>query len=285
MSDVMQLQMLNTISNRIFEVLESIRDILSNAFGIDAGPTPDPGASVATPEKALTKSFNKIGKTIGSIFKSTLGKFALIGKILQGLMEPFELITDPLALFGEIMSQILYPILEPFSDLLYSAAEGLQEIMDRLEPFYPIITEIVKTILDLLINNVLATIMFVYNTVVSIINYVKSQIDVFLQFIRGEITFGEFIANLWQNVLSLLNGLLGNLITWVRSIWDKIWSALGEIITKLGEWIRGIWNRITGALEDFLLKLIQWFRDMPDRVIGGITDVGADIADWWGGLW
>lgn len=247
------------IFGEIRNILISIRDTIAQAFKVPVLQTAGGGGA----DKAISKSLGGVGKVVEGMFKSILGKFAIIASIMGGITEPFEVIADPLALIGEILGMILYPILEPFANELYRMSDYLVKIMAYIEPFYPEIERIIGIVLHLLMDVVYSRIIYIYQVVVAVFTFIVNLVDDIDKFLKGEISFGEFM----RRVISHLNDLLADLQE--------------ALIT----YIRNIWNSILRALENFGQDAVDWFKSLPQRIIEGLNEGWDSIGDWWNRIW
>jgi len=262
-----ELTELSNVFTRIISVLEEIRDILAQTFGAVAQKANEAGGGgddgLAFFSKRTKKMFKTMGKVIKGVVSSVLGPAALLTDLFSGMLEPFELITDPITLIGEIFGTVLYPILQPFSDQLYKLADFLSLIMTKIEPFFPIIEKVINILIELIINILLAKVEYIYNKIVIWFNFIMNLIGDIVALFKGEISFGEFMARLITGIRNLITALIQNLL----------------------DYIGGIWDLIVGALESFGDNLVQWFKDLPDIIIQGLKDGWDASGDWWEELW
>jgi phage-related protein len=250
---------MTTVLVDIQSILIEIRDNLSQSLQ-QVNPK---SQSVANPFNAVSKGLGGALKPLMSMFSKYLAPLMLIGAVMKGIVEPFQQILEPFEAIGELIGTVFYPILQPLMDRLWGMVDAVSEFMAKIEPFYPMIEYISALILDLLINVVLAKIEYIYNKIMIWLNFIMSIVKSVTDLLSGKISFGEFLAQIWNAIVTLINDLIANFISYVSNIW----------------------NSIVGTLEGFGLTLVDWFKNLPQKIVEGMTASWNALGNWWEGLW
>ena len=231
----------------IRELINEIASTIAGIAGIDRSEGGGGGGGeidTKSFQKQTSKVFKKMGNSIKAIFKSAIGPMALFSDFMGGILEPMELITEPIGLLGEIVGTILYPVLAPFNEALYKLAEYLSEIMTRIEPYYPYIEKVVSLLLYLVIEVLYNNFMFVFNQFKVKLEFLITLVKNIVGLFTGEISFSEFAANVWAAMQTMLQGIWANVETWFGGIWTALRRVFGDLLDKvmgfISDYISGI---------------------------------------------
>jgi len=213
--------------------------------------------------KGLFTGISSAFKSLGSMFGKYLALLMLIGSFMKGIVEPFQQILEPFEALGEIIGTILYPILQPLMDRLWTVVDAVSVFMAKLEPFYPLIEQISALIIDLLINIVLAKIEYIYNKIKIWFEFIQSIVQSVMDLFSGKISFSEFLGQIWNAIVTLISDLIANFINYISGVWDSIMGFIGN----------------------FGIELVDWFKNLPATIINGLKSGWDALGNWWDGLW
>jgi phage-related protein len=124
------------------------------------------------------------------------------------------------------------------------------------------IEQISALILDIIINVVYAKIMYIYNRIVIWFNFIMSIVQSIIDLFSGKISFTEFLGQIWNAIVTLINDLIANFISYMS----------------------GVWASIMGFIGNFGIELADWFRDLPNTIINALKSGWNALGDWWSDL-
>lgn len=226
----------------------------------------------------ISKMFGGLMKTIKSVFGMITTGFLLLGGAVLAFMGPggIEAMKGVLDTLGNIVNEILPPILEALSNVFTSLMPALMLIADVVGEFVAMIAPMVSNLLTVL----LPPVMQVFESLATLFSNFVAIVAPIITYILDAIL--PPIANLFSGLLELLDNLLTILL-----------PPLGVILGVLGFAITGVVNAISFVVNALnlvfgvLFSIKDGFDSMGDNLkiafgnfINGIIDMGLNLLGW-----
>ena len=208
------------------------------------------------------KHFKPFFDSIASGLSDTVGKFM---EFWNGSVQP--LLKKWAKKFDALWKEHIQPLLNNFIELLGSVADLLKAFWEN----------ILKPIIDWIIENVLPVLLpifdTIYNIAVDVIGGIADIISGIIDVLKGIIDFlvGVFTGN-WEkafdglkNIVSGFSKIFKSLKTTITKIFNDIWSFIKRII-----------NSILGGIEKMANGVVSGI----NTVIKAMNNLSFDIPDW-----
>ncbi len=137
-----------------------------------------------------------------------------IGALLNGFLEPLDMITDIFGAFGEILGILLLPI--------------MLELNKILLPLMPLLMSIVQALLP-----VIQILVFPLTLLAGIMQIL---VPIVTGFVNALGTITNFFGALWENVMSFFDRLFEPLISGLNAWSDGIGQGVSDIKQEVGSW-------------------------------------------------
>lgn len=240
---------------------------------------------------AMGASATKMASTVATSLNNTIGPMASFKQALDGVLEPSTLITEPIAMLGEIIGDELYPVFEPISDALYSVIplfqQVAQEVGVQLAPIFaqlaPIITQLAPPITQII--SIFASAFI--PVLIGIMGIVTPIVPVFVSLFNALMPLLPVLMPLLYpfstlaTKLQILTPIVEALIPYISGAID-VFASIVNVVANFGT---NIWN----TLRDGFWVVIDWFAGLPQMILDAISNsaanFGKDIQNWWEGLW
>lgn len=240
---------------------------------------------------AMGASATKMAATVGTSLNNTIGPMASFQAGLDGILEPLTLITEPIAMLGEIIGTELYPVFQPISDAIYDIIPLFQqvasEIGTQLAPIFaqlaPIITQLAPPVVQIIgifasafipvLNGIMGIVTPLIPVFVSLVNALMPLLPVLMPIIY------PFSALAMK--LELLTPIIESLIPYISGAID-VFANIVSVVANFGQ---NVWDTLSNGIG----VVINWFSGLPQMILDAITssavNFGGNVKDWWEGLW
>lgn len=259
--DILQIFIQPFVENK-----EAFRTALEGFLGVLSDVT-------GTIKDGIDATFDKLNEVYDEHFKPFFDSIAsglsdTVGKFMEfwnGSVQP--LLKKWAKKFDALWKEHIQPLLNNFIELLGSVADLLKAFWEN----------ILKPIIDWIIENVLPVLLpifdTIYNIAVDVIGGIADIISGIIDVLKGIIDFlvGVFTGN-WEkafdglkNVVSGFSKIFKSLKTTITKIFNDIWSFIKRII-----------NSILGGIEKMANGVVSGI----NTVIKAMNNLSFDIPDW-----
>ena len=217
-------------------------------------------------DKKNEKTAKKSEQSLSKIFKQLaigIGPAMMMAEVMKGVIEPFEVILEPLALFGEIIGASLYPILQPLADAFYSLVPMVEQFAKAIGP---VLTPIIDAIVPL------------------VITFANTLGPLLIPFLAK---LAPMVTDLAQQLGPVLTPLIEQLLPPIMSIVESLAIAFIPTLIALLPAITAVTPIIVGIANAFAW-FVDLIKDVPAQIAGVLSDIiGAitgGIKNWYESL-
>jgi len=227
------------------------------------------------PIEGVIHYIGKLGKTTMTMGKGMLMMSLVtqpVQALLEGLLEPFSVISDLFGTIGEMLSLAFIPAMNVLTEAFMPIMPLFMELANVLAgPFAAIMTAIAGPLAE-----ILKALLPPFTQFISIIAGPLSAGIVFLlepltnlaKLLNGGISFGDFI----QGLITLPTRALGAIIEYISKI---DWNQIGTIMN-------GVWIAIRDAVKEAFNKLADLFKEFFSNLEEEIKSGGKTKTKWFG---
>lgn len=227
----------------------------------------------------------------------------------QGIIDSIGIFFDTVFGGGGKISSVIQGFVDYLSAQWQKIADFTREIWPQVQEAIGHVVEVIKVILRVWINTVMALwrawgddLLRIAKTM---FNYIKDSIDNAIRFIQNlirtvlAIINGDWgkawegikgmasavwaqILNVIRTAINLAKSILGGVLSTIAQMWSGAWSGIrdkvGEMLNAVIDFLVALPGRILAALVSVPGMLIQMGKDLIQGFINGITEKAKDIA-------
>jgi TP901 family phage tail tape measure protein len=93
-------------------------------------------------------------------------------------------------------------------------------------------------------------------------------------------SFRNFWINLWDNIVSTVSKIPGQVQKIFNELPGKIGTALGTALGTIASWIVNTWNYFTTNIPKWIESIGQWFSELPGKIGTWLTNTYNNVISW-----
>lgn len=229
------------------------------------------GKAVKGLGKMLETTFKDIGESILSAFDPMLLILQLIQPAISAIIEPLNLLSPLLEAWGQILAQLLYPVVialmeafEPITPILQMVVESLLPIIELLVLVIQIFAPILEIIAQFIAMSILVG------------TTALSPLVAGLQFLGGMmVMISDIIFGTMAGVMNSINEFLTYISTTISNVFTNAVNIMRDGGIQIRDAITGVWDDIINSVGDFIDRIKEKFNVFS----GGGLDNNTDT--WW----
>jgi len=192
--------------------------------------------------------------TMGPQFAMMAIVMAPVQALLEGLFEPFEMITDIFGAYGSILGQMFLPILQAFQPILLSFLPILSAIAPLFGQLIMLVFQFM-TPLGLLMPLITALMTYITPIITGISGFITdlmvglnalNPLQLLMNLFAG---LGPLLNDAWNNVTGAWNNI-GRFFTETipNSFWTMV-NSIGKIFQDIGVWIKQVMDDLWAEIK------------------------------------
>ena len=248
------------------------------------------GGPLRATGKAIKKTFGK-GSAFGSQMNAMLGPTAILARLMAGLLEPFELVLEPIEEMGEIIGLLLYPVLEPVNGVLNQVTSALGTWVTGINKVGGVIAIASnatsgwgRSINKWGDDQAAAATKSWEST--------KSMLSSFDAINAGG---NGMTLSLTNSMLDMTSGwdrgllsMDSSLMTFMGGLGDSLLTKMGDGFESFNSYFSGIPGTMLAKIKGSFFVVTDWFDNIPNLILSAITgsnvDLTATLKKWWAEL-
>jgi len=195
----------------------------------------------------------------------------------NALTSALQPITDALgrlggAIFGRLMQAwnslvkaiqpVITAIQEFFASLSGGASSGAGDIFNQIGSAIMWVWSVIEPFVNTVLAGLSAMLQTIVGIISGIITFIATFINALADLIAGNITFEQFMQQIWGAVQMLF------------------WTVIGSILTGIGKFALDLVNKGVKAAQDFLNGIVTWITQLPGKMWALLLLVISKTLAW-----